>query len=219
VHWNALEPTVLLTGSYDRTVRTFDTRSPTSSLGATLPADVEALKWDPWEGHSFFVSLENGLVLNYDARTLPSDLKKSAPCRFTLQAHDGPASGMDINPHVRGCIATGGQDELVKLWNINEAETDTAKAASVSLVTSRNLGVGKVFSVSWSPDDPLTLAAAGSLGKLQIWDIGAKQSLRTVYEGKLPQHEWKERTNDGVIGLEDNDDDESSQGEGDWVDE
>lgn len=56
VQWNRLEPTVLLTGGYDRTVRTFDSRSPDSGLGATLTSDVEALKWDPWEGHSFYVS-------------------------------------------------------------------------------------------------------------------------------------------------------------------
>jgi len=37
---------------------------------------------------------------------------------------------------------------------------------------------GKVFSTIWSPDDTLTLAAGGSAGKLQIWDIGANQNVR-----------------------------------------
>lgn len=55
VHWNDKEPTVLLTGSYDRTVRTFDSRAPENSLVAVLGADVEALRWDPWEAHSFYV--------------------------------------------------------------------------------------------------------------------------------------------------------------------
>lgn len=60
VQWNALEPTVLLTGSYDRTVRTFDSRSPTSGVGAVVGADVEAVRWDPWESHAFYVSLNRG---------------------------------------------------------------------------------------------------------------------------------------------------------------
>ena len=59
VHWNDKEPTVLLTGSYDRTVRTFDTRAPDAGLGAVVGADVEALRWDPWESHGFYVSQPN----------------------------------------------------------------------------------------------------------------------------------------------------------------
>lgn len=55
VEWNAKEPTVLLTGSYDRTVRTFDSRAPTAGVGAVLGSDVEAVKWDPWEDTSFYV--------------------------------------------------------------------------------------------------------------------------------------------------------------------
>lgn len=56
VQWNEKEPSVLLTGSYDRTVRTFDSRSPGSGVGAILGSDVEALRWDPWESHGFYVS-------------------------------------------------------------------------------------------------------------------------------------------------------------------
>lgn len=57
VQWNDIEPTVLLTGSYDRTVRMFDSRAPDAGVGAIVGADVEALRWDPWESHGFFVSL------------------------------------------------------------------------------------------------------------------------------------------------------------------
>lgn len=56
VQWNEKEPTVLLTGSYDRTVRMFDTRAPDAGVGAVVGADVEALRWDPWENHGFFAS-------------------------------------------------------------------------------------------------------------------------------------------------------------------
>ncbi|EIN09961.1 WD40 repeat-like protein [Punctularia strigosozonata HHB-11173 SS5] len=216
VQWNEREPTVLLTGSYDRTVRTFDSRAPDAGVGAVVGADVEALRWDPWEAHSFYVSLENGMVLNFDARTLPSDLS-SAPssARFMLQAHDGAASAIDVNPHIRGCIVTGGTDKMVKVWNVTEGEK-----MSVSLVTSRDLGVGKVFAASFSPDDPLTLAAAGSKAKLQIWDVGANFGVRKTFAQKLKQagKELKERekSSGGVVGVED--DDEGSE-RGGGVDE
>ncbi|KAI0342698.1 transducin family protein/WD-40 repeat family protein [Trametopsis cervina] len=214
VQWNEKEPTVLLTGSYDRTVRTFDSRAPDTGVGAVLGADVEALRWDPWEAHSFYVSLENGIVLNFDARTLPSNASGPSPARFTLSAHDGEVSALDVNPHIRGCIATGGSDKMVKVWNINE-DTDLNKR-QVSLVTSRDLGVGKVFSVSWSPDDSLTLAAAGSKAKVQVWDIAANAGARKSLASKLAEagRSVKERTSGGVIGVA-SDDEDSSGGEGD----
>ena len=59
VQWNEKDPTVLLTGSYDRTVRTFDSRAPTAGVGAIVGADVEAVRWDPWEPHGFYVSITN----------------------------------------------------------------------------------------------------------------------------------------------------------------
>jgi periodic tryptophan protein 1 len=57
VQWNEKEPTVLLTGSYDRTVRTFDSRTPSTGVGAIVGSDVEALRWDPWESHAFYVRI------------------------------------------------------------------------------------------------------------------------------------------------------------------
>lgn len=83
------------------------------------------------------MALENGLVLNFDARTLPSDLTSASPARFTLSAHDGAVSALDINPHIRGCLATGGTDKVVKVWNIDEQ----SGKREVSMVTSRDLGV------------------------------------------------------------------------------
>lgn len=158
VQWNEKEPTVLLSGSYDRTVRTFDSRAPTTGVGAVVGSDVEALKWDPWDPYGFYVriycshfssfsyafpqvSLENGIVLNFDVRTLPSDLENPSQPKFTLAAHDGAASAIDVNPHLKGCIVTGGTDKLVKVWNINDEDKNKR---NISLVTSRDLGVVSV---------------------------------------------------------------------------
>lgn len=56
VQWSGTQPEVLLTGSYDHTVRVFDSRDPGKAVGAVVGADVEALRWDPWESTSFYVS-------------------------------------------------------------------------------------------------------------------------------------------------------------------
>ncbi|KAG1741823.1 transductin family protein/WD-40 repeat family protein [Suillus paluster] len=212
VQWNEKEPTVLLSGGYDRTVRVFDSRAPDTGVGAVLGADVEALRWDPWETHAFYVSLENGLVLNFDARTLPTDLKSPSPARFTLSAHDGAVSALDVSPLLRGCICTGGTDKLVKVWNVDQT---AGGKPSVSMVASRDMEVGKVFSAVFSPDDPLTIAAAGSRAKLQIWDVGANSGARRAFASKLSEagRVLKEKEGAGLVGLVN--DEEASEDEGD----
>lgn len=101
------------------------------------------------------MSLENGLILAYDSRTLPTKAEplknglgslSTAQPKFTLSAHDGPASALDINPHIRGCIATGGMDKNVKIWNVLDEETEGIKGRKreISLVTSRDLGLVSV---------------------------------------------------------------------------
>lgn len=212
VQWNEKEPTVLLSGGYDRTVRVFDSRAPDTGVGAVLGADVEAVRWDHWESHAFFVSLENGLVLNFDARTLPTDLKSPSPARFTISAHDGAASALDVSAQLRGCICTGGADKVVKVWNIDQTE---GGKPSVSMVASRDMEVGKVFSAVFSPDDPLTIAAAGSKAKLQIWDVGANMGARKALASKFAEagKNLKEKEGSGLIGVV-SDDEGDSGGEG-----
>ncbi|KAH9168847.1 transducin family protein/WD-40 repeat family protein [Lactarius sanguifluus] len=189
VQWNPTDPAVLLSGSYDRMVWVFDSRAPDASVGAVVGADVEAIRWDPWDNHGFYVSLENGMVVNdFDARTLPLDLDQPSPARFTIAAHDGAGCALD------------------------EHEDGTKR--QVSLVAGRDLGLGEVFSAVWSPDDPLTLAAAGSKAKLQIWDVGANIGVHKVFGPRLAEagRKLRERTTGGVIGVaddeEDSDDDE-----------
>jgi periodic tryptophan protein 1 len=57
VQWNDKEPTVLLSGSYDRTVRTFDSWAPGSCLGTVWGATsrlyagthgIHTVSMSPW---------------------------------------------------------------------------------------------------------------------------------------------------------------------------
>jgi periodic tryptophan protein 1 len=68
-----------------------------------------------------------------------------------------------------------------------------------------------VFSASWSPDDVLTLAAAGSKGKLQIWDVATNGGARRTLAAKIQEagRALKEKTGDGVVGVVSDDEDDS----------
>lgn len=68
----------------------------------------------------------------------------------------------------------------------------------------------------WSPDDTLTLAAAGSKAKLQIWDVGANFGARKVFGTRLAEagRALREKKTGGVISVADDDeDDEDSDDE------
>lgn len=63
-----------------------------------------------------------------------------------------------------------------------------------------------MFSTVFSPDDPLTVAAAGSKAKLQVWDVGANFGARKAFGAKLQKagrtlREKEEGKGGGVIGV------------------
>lgn len=152
--WSPSTPTVLLSGSWDGTVRVFDSRSPTAAVGLKVAFEVECVKWNSWNEHEFFISLENGLVQSFDSRTLSTTPTSttSSKALWTLSAHDKAVSALDYSQHVRGFLVTGGTDKTVKLWNT----LDGGKAdgeVKISLVASRDLGVVRLLSSS----DPQSL--------------------------------------------------------------
>ncbi|WFD17701.1 rRNA-processing protein [Malassezia arunalokei] len=200
-------PAVLLSGSYDKTIRVFDARMAEQAVVARIGADVEAVRWDGWKEHSFLVALESGIVQGFDVRALTPSGTDAA--LYTLVAHDGACTSLDISPHIPGCLLTAGTDRQVKIWNV---DSDGDKPRSISLVSARDLGIGKLFTTSFSPNDPLTIAAAGSGGKLHIWDTLTNPGVRRTFGDRLRQHHlsWDERA-DRPADIQVDDDAESDE--------
>lgn len=155
------------------------------------------------------------MIHYHDARNAPTDPSKSKPV-WILQAHDESISSFDINPVIPGYLATGSTDKQVKLWNV--------QASGPSMVVSRDLGVGKVFSTTFAPDQEVgfRLAVAGSKGAVQIWDTSTNAAVRAAFATKVPQMkgDGKER----LVGLdeaetdsdsEEGDDEEDGEADGD----
>ncbi|ORY42359.1 WD40 repeat-like protein [Rhizoclosmatium globosum] len=167
--WNPTEGQVLLSGGYDKQAHIFDTRTPTSVLSFKLTADVECLKWDPLHPERFVVSTEDGVVKCFDGRQPTSPI-------FTIHAHDGAVSGLDISSLVDGLIVTGSSDKATKIWN-------TKDTTAIKCLASKDLQVGKVYSASFSPDDDLIVGVAGSNGNLVVWNLDGNASVRRAVKG------------------------------------
>lgn len=179
IAWNPKESTVLLSGSYDRTVVAADMRAPDAKVSRWgVESDVETVMWNHHDSNLFYVTTENGLIHYHDIRTAPSSPEASKPV-WKLQAHDQSISSFDVNPAIPGFFATGSTDKDVKLWNV--------QANDPSLVVSRNLGVGKIFSVKFAPDSEVAfrLAVAGSKGVMQVWDTSTNAAVRRIFATRL----------------------------------
>ncbi|KFY22631.1 hypothetical protein V493_06454 [Pseudogymnoascus sp. VKM F-4281 (FW-2241)] len=201
--WHPKESTILLSGSYDRTVVAADMRAPDAAVPRWgVESDVETVRWDPHDGNYFYISTEGGVIHYHDVRAAPTDPSKSKPV-WTLHAHDESVSAFDINPVIPGFMATGSTDRTVKLWNI--------QADGPTMVVSRNLEVGKVFSTVFAPDEEVgfRLAVAGSKGSVSIWDTSTNAAVRKAFAHRMApvEGEVKER----LVGV--NADDEESSDE------
>jgi len=208
--WHPTQSSVILSGSYDRTIVAADMRAPTSAVPRWgVESDVEQVRWDPHDDNTFYVSTENGVLHCFDARQLPSSPEQSK-AKWRLQAHENSLSSFSINPAVPGFIATGSTDRTVKLWNVG------GESSGPSMVVSRDLGVGKVFSTSFAPDDPVAfrLAVAGSKGAVQVWDTSTNKAVREAFATrvKMPvpaDGEVKER----LIAIERDEEEEEEEAE------
>lgn len=183
--WNPKEGSILLSGAWEGGIRVFDIRASEQALSYQLPdkADVEVLHWDPHSPSGtfteFYVATGKGQVKYFDSRNLKKEL-------WTLDAHDGPVAALDVNEFIPGCIVTGGVDKLTKVWSVNTTPSSGGPGkGGISLVASRDYGVGKVFSTLFSPDDPTTLALAGSTAKLQVWDAFTNAGFRRTFGDRL----------------------------------
>ncbi|KAH0285691.1 WD40 repeat-like protein [Aureobasidium namibiae CBS 147.97] len=216
-HPHEAHSTILLTGSYDRTVCVADLRAAegTKPKRWGVDSDVEQVRWDPHNEHVFYVSTESGILYAFDARNAPSSPEKTQAI-WRLQAHESAVSSFALNPTVPGFIATASTDRTVKLWNVDQATNQP------SMVVSRDLGVGRVFSTNFAPDDAVAfrLAVAGSKGAVQVWDTSTNRAVREAFAGRvkgIDATEVKERlvavANDDEASDDSDEDEEENEDE------
>ncbi|TPX46814.1 hypothetical protein SeLEV6574_g03014 [Synchytrium endobioticum] len=241
--WHPTVPTVLASGGHDSRIHVFDVREPQNAKYWNVGSDVECMTWDCSNSNSskIIVGLEDGRVVCFDVGigghlvedtmveanggrvTKKKDKKKKQQPQstsmdtplWTIHAHDGPASSVDVSSSVPGCLVTGGGDKMCKIWNIREGQ-------NVSLIVSKDLGIGKVFSCRFCPDSPHLISAAGSKGRVIVWNLsdnfGMKRAFGAVATTPIPTDgapptPRKELTTIADDEEEEEDDDDDDEGD------
>ena len=158
LQWNPTEPSLLLTGSYDRTAQLVDVRAASASSRVhRVDSDVETVRWHP-TAPLFLVATESGLVYLFDAR-------KPDAALFRLSAHEGATTSAAFNPLIPRLFLTAGADRTVKMWEVG------AEGGQPSLLATKEVKVGAVWSAGWDVDDAALMACGGDKGKVAVWDV------------------------------------------------
>lgn len=205
IAWSPRESTVLLSGSYDRTIIAADMRAPNAEAPRWgVESDVETVMWDPHDPTYFYVTTENGIIHFNDIRNTPKTPKDSKAV-WTLQAHDESISAFDVNPIIPGFLVTGSTDKTVKLWNV--------QSNGPSMVVSRNVDIGRVFSAKFAPDTEVAfrLAVAGSKGAMQIWDTSTNAAVRRAFASRMAPND-EEPKEERIVGVEEDGSDSEEEG-------
>ena len=168
-----------------------------------VESDVETVSWDPHNPALFYVTTENGMIHNNDIRNAPTTPEKSKAV-WTLQAHDQSVSAFDINPIIPGFLVTGSTDRETKLWNV--------QPTGPSMIVSRNLNLGKIFSTKFAPDPEVAfrLAAAGSKGSMQIWDTSTNAAVRRAFGSRMPSSNGV--VEERLVGVDEDSSDSEEEG-------
>jgi periodic tryptophan protein 1 len=178
LEWNPTETNLLLSAGYDRRAVITDEKSGNKLTTVHLDAEAEDCAWNPFAPFMFLVSTETGCVVAYDAR------KSSAGPLFTLAAHDKPTTAISMSRHIPGLLATASLDQTVKTWDFRN-NTPT-------LLSAKNMEVGKLFCMDFDIDAPMTLAAGGDKGKIAIWDTTGDEHTSTRFKDSLQQYHAKQ---------------------------
>lgn len=199
VKFSSSESSVILSGSFDKSIVAMDVRMPGIYSKWKLKSDVECISWDPHNETCFAVSTEDGIVNYFDCRmNVPSKEKKNKgnpKALFTISAHEEAVSSLDISPFIPGMLITGSSDKTLKVWDIGSGVP--------TLVSKKEFeDSGRVFGSQFCVDSPYCVAIGGSKGNLIIWNFTDTLEIRQTFQGRTGKSGIVNMSGSGSINLE-----------------
>jgi len=180
--WHPTEGTLLATGGYDRRLCLVDARTAAASATASsasvkkakLPADCEAIAWDPHNQQYLTAASEDGVVQCWDVRKFDGE-----PV-WSMIAHEyGGVSDISYNPQVPGMLVTCSIDKTVALWDTQNVSPNPQPCGS------KDMNVGKLYSVSCYPSSPWLLSCGGSGNALALWDMEGEDAIQNRFGSRV----------------------------------
>ena len=179
VLWHPQEGTLLATGSYDRTVALVDARNSENVKRVKIPADCEALAWDPFNPQYLTAASEDGTVQCWDVRNF-SDKK---PVWSMVANEFGGVSDISYNSHVPGMLATCSVDKTVTLWDTYNAEKKLSGGPPTAKM-NKDMRVGKLYTVGFYPSSPWLLGCGGGGKEMALWDMTREENVQKCFGGR-----------------------------------
>lgn len=173
VVWHPKEGTILATGGYDRNVFLVDARSKQGGQKKQrIPTDCESLCWDPFKDQNLTCASEDGTICCWDVRKFDD-----GPI-WSYVAHEYGVSEISYCDSIPGMMATCSVDQTVALW---DAHTISDHSHTPKACGSKEMKVGKLYSVSFYPSAPWLLTAAGASKELSVWDLTREQTITNAF--------------------------------------
>jgi len=171
VKWHPTEEAVMLSASFDRRLALLDVRRPGEVAMVALPGEAECATWSRHKPFECFASSDDGRVVCYDVRKVASQAPDNEKVLWTLQAHDVACTSVNDTP-TKNMLITTSLDGIAKVWSL--------KDAIPSMVFSKDLQAGPLFTCSSNPDEPAVVSFGGKCPV--IWDLSSEDLLAGAFD-------------------------------------
>lgn len=173
VKFHPLEPHHVLTGVCDGSVKLFDCRDldtiNTSCKTWRCDSEVEKVLWNKMDPNYFLVGAQSGKLCYFDRRHDTNPL-------WIKLAHEMEVSGLALNEKLPRMLTTTSADGALKVWDFD--------SNGARLVQEEDMKIGRIHSLSYSPESPNIVAIGGDNKKrhFRVVDLLEYDTVKNTFQ-------------------------------------
>lgn len=120
----------------------------------------------------------------------------------SLQNHSGQIYGLDFNPFQQHLLATGGANNEVFLWDLQNPSQPSVYTPG----SATSPGYNDITSVAWNRKVIHILATATASGAVTIWDLRAKRPVLNFGKNRCKAIAWNPEQPTSIVTASEDDD-------------